>query len=145
MQQLRDLDPRLVIILSILLSPMVYLESVVAVDALLPPPLIGIVFIFGSLRWYPSLNIRNPFGTRHEEEFLILFMVWVLIGLYLVLNYPKRTGVALTLLGHLVALAIQCILPFFLFTDYTITGIIPLPITPIVSIITVMMYLRNPG
>ena len=132
MQQLRDLDPRLAIILSILLSPMVYLESVVAVDALLPPPMVGIVFIFGSLRWYPSLNIRNPFGTRHEEEFLVL-------------NYPKRTGVALTLLGHLVALAIQCILPFFLFTDYTITGIIPLPITPIVSIITVMMYLRNPG
>ncbi len=141
MQQLKEIHYRFVIFLSVILSPMVYLVSGV-VNWVQPPPLGGLVFIFGELSWFP-FRIHNPIHTRHFLEFTYLLLIWLLVGTYLTLNFPHRTGERTTLIGHLAAFGLLIVTPYLVFVDYTFVLLIPLPITPILSLLVLGIYIRN--
>ena len=91
---------------------------------------------------FPSPVItNNPLLTRHSINFSIMALVWITIGLYLLLNFPLKSGKIPTLFAHLAATVIQIILPYFLFPNFAV--VIPLPIPPIVSLLVLGFYLRN--
>ncbi|MHA1906981.1 MAG: hypothetical protein ACW98Y_06785 [Candidatus Thorarchaeota archaeon] len=131
------------IFLSVILSPMMYLVPAAVIDTMWPPPLHGLVFSFGSITWYSFPNVINPIQTRHLTEFSYFAMLWFLVGVYMISNFPHKSGEKLTIAGHITAFILLILAPYLLFVDYTIVKIIPLPIPPILSLLFLGIYVRN--
>lgn len=128
------------ILFSTLASPMVYLLPGVILW-MGPPPLSGLVFLFGSLDIYPPLRYLNPQHTSDFSNFTYMVFIWVAIAVFLYLDFPMRYGKRLTLIEHLVAITTQVLVPFLLFRNHIL--IVPFPITPAVSVLALWIYNRR--
>lgn len=130
----RDLQLRVMVLVSILVSPMTLLYY--GVEYMMGPPhLAGLIFLFGELHPYSSRAWHDPLDTLNPEAFLLLTFVWVSTGAYLVLSTPRRLDMKLTIAGNLLALAAQISTPFLLFYEYLL--VIPVPTPAVIALVAV--------
>ena len=121
------------VFVSVVLSPMLYLSYGHPELLIGGIHIYGFVFLFGSINPFSSFTISNPLSSLSSGSFLLLAAMWILAGIYLVTNTPSRVDRKISLIGHLLVLSLQSLVPFILFPEYLV--IIPFPVPASIGIL----------
>ncbi len=133
---------RIIVFLSVVFSPITYLVYGEVETMMGPPHLTGFIFWFGTIPpVYLFGGVWSPLWSQPGGSFMRLLAMWVVTGIYLILNSPPWFSTRVTIVGHAICIALQTLLPFVLFWGYVL--VIPFPVPSIVALCILLVYMRT--
>lgn len=137
------------IIVTTIATPMAYLELGDIFWAM-GVPLFGWIFIFGDVNFggsRPYLRLANT--VQGFSSFIVLAGIWIAVAVFLVIlhSFRERIGYRNTIVGAILALALQIAAPLLLAEPMSVLAhveyVIPLPIPSVFALIVLLDSKRN--